>query len=159
MALVHENLYQFGDLARIDGIEYIHNLVAYFFNIYGDQAENITPTIHIENPSLSLDMDKAIPFGLILTELLSNALKHAFSPGKKGEIQIIIRSETPGMVNLVVKDNGIGLPADIDLRETKSLGLQLVRLLTQQIKGTIKINRSKGTTVTITFPHREHQKS
>jgi PAS domain S-box-containing protein len=157
MALVHENLYQFGDLARINGTEYIHNLVAYFFNTYGDQAENITPTIHIETASLALDMDTAIPFGLILTELLSNALKHAFPHEETGEIQIIIRTQTPGMVTLMVKDNGIGLPADIDFRETKSLGLQLVRLLTQQVKGTIKINRSKGTTVAITFPHQEHQ--
>jgi two-component sensor histidine kinase len=156
MALVHENLYEFGDLGRIDGIEYIHNLVAYFFNSYGDQADNITPAINIETPSLLLDMKTAIPFGLILTELLSNALKHAFPYEEKGEVQIIIRSETPDIVNLVVKDNGIGLPADIDFRETKSLGLQLVRLLTQQVHGKIEINRSKGTTVTITFPHQEH---
>jgi PAS domain S-box-containing protein len=157
MALVHENLYEFGDLARIDGIEYIHNLVAYFFNSYGDRAENITPTINIETPSLLLDMDTAIPFGLILTELLSNALKHAFPPGKQGEIEIVIFSCSPGMLTLEVRDNGVGIPADIDFRETKTLGIQLIRLLTQQVKGTIKINRSKGTTVTITFPHKQHQ--
>jgi PAS domain S-box-containing protein len=157
MALVHENLYQFGDLARINGTEYIQNLVAYFFNTYGEQADNITPAINIETPSLLLDMKTAIPFGLILTELLSNALKHAFPSGKKGEIIIVILVTPPGMITLEVRDNGVGLPADIDFRETKSLGLQLVRLLTQQVKGTIEIKRSKGTTVTVTFPHREHQ--
>ena len=155
MALVHENLYQLGDLARINGIEYIHDLVAYFFNTYGHQAGNITPAVHIETPSLSLDMNTAISFGLILTELLSNALKHAFPNEKKGEVQIILRTESPGMVTMEVKDNGIGLPAHIDFRETQSLGLQLVRLLTKQIKGTIEMNRSKGTTVIITFPYRK----
>ncbi|MGD2092420.1 MAG: histidine kinase dimerization/phosphoacceptor domain -containing protein [Candidatus Aminicenantes bacterium] len=155
MALVHENLYQFGDLARINGIEYINNLVTYFFDSYGDRAANITPAINIEKPAFSLDVDTAIHFGLILTELLSNALKHAFPKGEQGEVQITVRSETPGMVTLEISDNGIGFPADIDFREAQSLGLQLVRLLTQQVKGTTEIKRSKGTTVTITFPHQE----
>ncbi|MGD2092421.1 MAG: histidine kinase dimerization/phosphoacceptor domain -containing protein [Candidatus Aminicenantes bacterium] len=153
MALVHENLYQFGDLARINGIEYIHNLVSYFFNTYGDQAGNITPVINIETQLLSLDMNTAIPFGLILTELLSNALKHAFPHGETGEVQITIRSETPDMVTLEVSDNGIGLPADLDFRETQSLGLQLVRVLTQQVKGAIEIDKSKGTAIILTFPY------
>ncbi len=157
MALVHENLYQFGNLARINGTEYIQNLVAYFFNTYGDQAENITHTIHIETSSLSLDMDTAIPFGLILTELLSNALKHAFPSGKRGEIDIVIFSRPPGMLTLEVRDNGVGLPADIDFRETKSLGLQLVRLLTQQVHGIFEVIGKEGTTVIITFPYKEHE--
>jgi len=152
MGMVHENLYQFGGLARINGIEYIHNLVAYFFSTYGDQAGNITPRIQIETPALSLDMDTAVPFGLILTELLSNALKHAFPSGKEGEINIAVRPEIPGMLTLVVSDNGVGLPQNITVEEAQSLGLQLVHLLTQQVKGTIEINRSKGTAITITFP-------
>jgi|GEM_PF-2668653 len=156
MALVHENLYEFGDLARIDGIEYIQNLVAYFFDSYGDQADNITPLIHIEPLSLLLEMDTAIPFGLILTELLSNAFKHAFSPGKEGEIDINIFSRPPGMLTVEVRDNGVGLPADIDFRETKSLGLKLVRLLTKQVHGTIEVKGKEGTAVLITFPHKEH---
>jgi PAS domain S-box-containing protein len=157
MALVHENLYEFGDRGRINGIEYIHDLVTYFFNSYGDQAENITPFINIETPSLSLDMKTAIPFGLILTELLSNALKHAFPPGKEGEIDIAIFSRPPGMLTLEVRDNGVGLPADIDSRETKSLGLRLVRLLSKQVHGTLEVKGKEGTTVIITFPHKEHE--
>lgn len=152
MALVHENIYQFGDLARIDGIEYIYNLVEYFFSTYGEMAENISPGIEIETPTLLLEMDAAVPFGLILTELLSNALKHAFPPGKKGEIHIIIRVAAPGMLTLEVRDNGVGLPPGIDTRETKSLGLQLVTLLTQQLKGTLEMEGKNGTTVSITFP-------
>jgi PAS domain S-box-containing protein len=157
MALVHENLYEFGDLGRIDGIEYIHNLVTYFFNSYGDQADNITPAIHIEKSSLPLDMDTAIPFGLILTELVSNALKHAFPPGKEGEIHIVIFSHAPGMLTLEVRDNGVGLPEDIDFQETRSLGLQLVRLLTKQVHGTLEVKGKEGTTVIVTFPYKEHR--
>jgi two-component sensor histidine kinase len=128
--------------------------VAYFFSTYGDQAGKITRGIQIETPSLSLDMNTAIPFGLILTELLSNALKHAFPSGKEGEIHIAVRPGIPGMLSLEVRDNGVGLPQNITVEEAQSLGLQLVRLLTRQVKGTIDIKRSKGTTVTITFPYK-----
>ncbi|UCH96520.1 MAG: PAS domain S-box protein [Candidatus Aminicenantes bacterium] len=157
MALVHENLYRFGDLARINGKEYIHNLVEYFFDTYGGLAEAIIPTIQIETPSLLLEMDTAIPIGLILTELLSNALKHAFPPGERGEIHIAIGTETPGTLTLSVSDNGVGLPQDFEIKESHSLGLQLVHLLTRQVKGTIKVERKQGTTVTITFPYKEHK--
>ncbi len=157
MALIHENLYQFGDLARINGIEYIHNLVEYIFGVHGDRAKNITYRIEIEMPTLAMDMDTAVPLGLVLTELLTNALKHAFPSGKKGEIYIAVRPGIPGMLTLEVRDNGIGLPPGINVRESPSLGLQLIHLLTQQVKGTIDIKRSSGTSVTITFPHREPQ--
>jgi len=154
MALVHENLYRFGDLARIDGIQYIHKMVEYLFDTYGDLAENITSRIKIEMPSLELNMETAVPIGLILTELLSNALKHAFPSEEKGEILIALRPGITGMLSLVVRDNGVGLPADIDPRESQSLGLQLVRLLTRQVKGTIEIKKDKGTAVTVTFPYK-----
>jgi len=157
MALVHENLYQFGDLARISGIEYINNLVDYIFNAHGDLVENITSRVIIDPPSLALNMDTAIPIGLVLTELLSNALKHAFPTGKPGEIHVEAHTGIPGMLTLVVRDNGIGLPQNINMGQSKSLGLQLVHLLTQQIKGTIEIKKNKGTTVTITFPYHPHQ--
>ncbi len=157
MALIHENLYQFGDLARINGSEYIHNLVGYIFGVHGDLAKNIVYRVKIETPSLALDLDTAVPIGLILTELLSNAMKHAFPPGKKGEIHIAVRPGIPGMLTLEVRDNGVGIPPELNVRESRSLGLQLVHLLTQQVKGTIEMKRNKGTTVTITFPYREHQ--
>jgi PAS domain S-box-containing protein len=154
MALVHENLYRFGDLARINGIEYIHKLLDYIFDVYGDLTLNITIKVQIETPSLALDMDTAIPIGLILTELLSNALKHAFPSGRKGEIHIVVYPGIPGKLKLVVRDNGVGIPPDINVTESQSLGLQLVHLLTKQVKGTVEIKRSKGTTVTITFPYK-----
>ena len=157
MALVHENLYLFGDLARIDGVQYIHNLVEYLFDAYGDFAGNIASRVEIEMPSMELDMETAIPIGLILTELLTNALKHAFPSEEKGEIHIALHPGIPGMLTLEVRDNGVGLPADINLQESKSLGMQLVHLLTRQVKGTIELKKNKGTTVIITFPYREHQ--
>ena len=152
MALVHENLYRFGDLARINGSEYIHKLVEYFFDTYGGLAENVTPQVQIKAPSLSLDMDTAIPLGLILTELLSNALKHAFPAAREGEIHIQV-STTPGRLTLEVRDNGVGFPPGLDLRESKSLGMQLVTLLTQQVKGTLDLKGDNGTTVTVTLPY------
>jgi PAS domain S-box-containing protein len=155
MALVHENLYRFGDLARINGSEYIHKLVEYFFDTYGNLAGNIIPYIRIETPSLSLDMDTAIPLGLILTELLSNALKHAFPSAQAGEIHIHVRSGPAGMLTVDVRDNGIGFPQDFDLQGSKSLGMQLVTLLTQQVKGTLDLKVGKGTTVTVTIPYKE----
>lgn len=154
MALVHENLYRFGDLARINGIEYIHKLIDYIFDVYGDLTVNITFNVQIETPTLELNMDTAVPIGLILTELLSNALKHAFPPGKKGEIHIVVLTGIPGKLTLEVRDNGVGIPPHINVPESQSLGLQLVHLLTQQVKGTIEIKRNKGTTVTITFPYK-----
>jgi len=152
MTLIHQNLYQTKDLARIDVPEYIRELVAHFISAYGNLMERITPRIQVDN--ISLNMDTAIPIGLILSELISNALKHAFLPGEDGEIHIILRSESEDTAVLKVSDNGIGLPQNITVEEAQSLGLQLVGLLTQQVKGTIAIKRNKGTTVTITFPYK-----
>ena len=154
MALVHENLYQSGDLARINGINYIHKLVEYFFDTYGDLAENVIPHIRVDVPSLLLDMDTAIPLGLILTELLANALKHAFPLAKTGEIHVHAYLAPAGNLILEVRDNGIGFPRDFDIRESKSLGMQLVTLLTQQVKGSLEVKGGNGTTVTLTIPYK-----
>jgi PAS domain S-box-containing protein len=158
MALIHENLYQSSDLSRIDVTEYTHNLVDYFFSTYGKLGKNITSHIQIDSTlsSLSFTMDIAVPIGLILTELLSNALKHAFPHDRKGEIHIVFSRETPGMLTLTVSDNGAGLPKDININNLRSLGLELVTMLTQQVKGTVEIDGSSGTTVKITFPYPKH---
>jgi PAS domain S-box-containing protein len=158
MALVHENLYQSGDLARIDITEYTHNLVDYFFSTYGKLAKNVTSQVQIDSTlsSLSLSMEIAIPIGLILTELLSNALKHAFPHDRKGEIHVVFSRETPGTLTLKVCDNGAGLPEDIDISSLQTLGLELVTMLTHQVKGTVEIDRSSGTAVKITFPYPKH---
>jgi len=154
MALIHENLYSYGDLARIDGLNYIQELLSSLLDIFREGGVRIDPEIDIELPTFAVDMDTAIPLGLILTELISNALKHAFPNQKEGKIQIRLYPTTPGTVVLVVSDNGIGLPEEIDIHKSKTLGLQLISLLTQQIKGSIHLKRNNGTTFAITFPYK-----
>jgi PAS domain S-box-containing protein len=151
MALVHENLYQSGDLARVNTEEYIRSVVDYFLSAYGNIEDRIVPNIQVEN--ISLDMDTAVPLGLILTELLSNALKHAFLPGRKGKLTIRFRSQGRKALTLIVQDNGMGLPADIYIDEPGSLGLQLVSLLTRQLEGTLEVERRSGTCFKVTFPY------
>jgi PAS domain S-box-containing protein len=151
MALVHENLYQSGDLARINTEEYIRSVVDYFLSTYGKVEDRIVPNIQVEN--ISLDMDTAVPIGLILTELLSNALKHAFLPGRKGKLTIRFRSQGKKALALIVQDNGVGLPRDIDINRPGSLGLQLVSLLTRQLEGTIEVERRSGTSFKVTIPY------
>jgi len=151
MTLIHENLYQTRDLVRIDVPEYIRELVDHFINTYGNRMERITPRLQVEHISLSMDI--AIPIGLILSELIANALKHAFPHGEEGEIHISLHSPSEGTVVLRVSDNGVGLPQDMDVHQPQSLGLQLVNLLTRQVKGTLEMDGGSGTTVTITFPY------
>lgn len=163
MALIHENIYRSHDLARIDGKKYTEDLLDYFFSAYGSNIDSVTPIIKIEKPltAISLTMETAIPMGLILTELLTNALKHAFPPGlpgRKKEIHIVFSSESGDTLRLTVSDNGVGLPGGIGSRQGQwqTLGLQLVNLLTRQLKGTLKLegHAEIGTTVKITFPYR-----
>lgn len=151
MSLVHENLYQSSDMARIDTEDYIRSVVDYFFSTYGNHRGNVIPSIQVER--ISLDMDSAVPMGLILTELLSNALKHAFQPGPEGRVVIKLHSERIGVLKLTVQDNGVGLPQDVDVKHTRTLGLQLVTLLTRQLRGSIEVERDTGTSFTITFPY------
>jgi PAS domain S-box-containing protein len=157
MALVHENLYQSGDLARIDTEDYIKSVVDYFFSSYGQLEDRIVPIIHVEN--ISLDMDTAVPIGLILTELLGNALKHAFLPGQKGRLTVRFRSQGKSSLILMVRDNGVGLPEKMDLKAPKSLGLQLVTLLTRQLGGAIEVERRSGTAFKVTFPYPGQRKN
>jgi two-component sensor histidine kinase len=148
MALIHEQLYQSKDLAKIDFNEYINNLAVTLFHLYGVNSDDVILKICIKDVFLSIET--AIPCGLIINELVSNALKHAFPGGKKGEIQIDFHSDD-GTFMLVVNDNGVGFPEKLDFRNTRSLGLQLVNMLTQQLKGTVDLERSHGTTFKITF--------
>jgi two-component sensor histidine kinase len=99
-----------------------------------------------------LDIDLAIPTGLIINELITNSLKYAFPDGMKGEIKVSFRSMNENMLELVVNDNGIGLPEDLDFRKTRTLGLHLVTVLAEnQLHGNIDMNRIKGTEFRIKF--------
>jgi two-component sensor histidine kinase len=117
-------------------------------------AENITLNLNIED--ISLNIDTAIPCGLIINELTSNSLKYAFPNCKEGVISITFQSNPTGQLELINKDNGIGLSADFNLDNAKSLGLKLVNVLTKQLEGTIAVNRSGGTEFRISFLEINH---
>jgi two-component sensor histidine kinase len=148
MALVHERLYQSGDLSSIDFGEYIRNLAQQLFHTYKHNADRIKLEITVDH--IFLDIGSAIPCGLLLNELISNALKHAFPEGREGEISIKMTSKDHN-IKLAVSDNGIGLPADFDMNTVNTLGLELVKTLIQQLQGTLKLNKNHGTQFIITF--------
>lgn len=154
MALIHERLYQSTDLKRIDFGEYIQSLSTELFNTYAGDFGLIELKINVED--VMLDINTAIPLGLIVNELLTNSLKHAFPEGMKGEINVDFHKQDDHY-QFTVKDNGVGFPFDLDFQNTDSLGLQIVNSLTQQIDGKIELNRSHGTEFKITFKELKYQ--
>ena len=153
MALIHEKLYKSKDLAGINFKEYINDLANNLFRSYGINSSRIILKIDIEDTIMNLDI--ATPCGLIITELVSNSLKHAFPAERKGYILIKLTSDNKGMFKLVVQDNGIGFPEDINFRKTDTLGMQLVTSLVGQITGTIELDRNNGTEFRINFMERK----
>ncbi len=149
MSLIHEKIYQSKNLARIDFGKYIQSLAAYLFRSYSSNAVGISLETSVE--ALYLDVDTAVPCGLILNELISNALKHAFPDGRTGKISIKLQSDGTRFNILTVSDNGIGLPRDMDFTNSPSLGMQLVHSLVGQLDGTIETNLQEGTEFRITF--------
>ncbi|HEY9668201.1 MAG TPA: sensor histidine kinase, partial [Coleofasciculaceae cyanobacterium] len=109
-------------------------------------------TLNIEVDDIFLEIDTAIPCGLIINELVSNSLKYAFPNNRKGEIQVKFHANSHQTMTLIVSDNGIGIPAEFDLEDTQSLGLTLVQGLVDQLDGTIHLDRSRGTEFRMTFP-------
>lgn len=151
MALVHEKLYQTGDLSKIDFTSYLKTIVEELQGGFMGGAGR--PACTIEADEIHLGIDQAIPCGLIVNELITNALKYAFpNNDDNGVIRICLRHGPGDMISIIVSDNGIGLPAAIDIPAISTLGLQLVNVLVQQIHGTLAIDRSSGTTWTISFP-------
>jgi len=149
MALIHEKLYQTDDLSRINFAEYIRSLTVHLFHTYRVNPNIVKMNTEVEEVYLSIN--KAIPCGLVINELVSNALKHAFPDSKKGEIQIKLYSNRQNRTKLVVSDDGIGLPENLNIQEPETLGLQLVYDLVKQIEGTVKLDRTEGTTFYISF--------
>lgn len=144
MALIHERLYQSKDFTRIDVADYVQNLTNHLFITYGISKEAIRLKIDIKD--IFLDINTAIPCGLIINELVSNSLKHAFPNDKKGKIQISMHPLGKREMELVVGDNGVGMPEDANLRNTKSLGLYLVSMLAEdQLHGEINLDKTEGT--------------
>ena len=149
IGLLYETLCRSQDLARIDMPDYIHKLTGQLFQSYGISQDAIRLQLHVQ--PVSLNMDTAIPCGLIINELMSNSLKYAFPVGS-GEVAVTFVSNPDQTFTLVVSDTGVGLPHEVDERNSPSLGLQLVSLLLQKLDGTSEVQRSTGTTWTMTFP-------
>jgi two-component sensor histidine kinase len=149
MAMVHEKLYRSEDLARINFAEYLRSLTIDLLRSYRAGSDRIQLKIDVQDAFLGID--SAIPCGLITNELVSNSLKHAFPADTKGEIHIELFKDDNGELTLTVSDNGIGFPEGVDFRNTESLGLQLVNTLTEQLGGTIELDRSCGTAFKIVF--------
>jgi two-component sensor histidine kinase len=149
MALIHERLYQSSNLASIDLGEYTRNLVSDLRHSHRTEDSLVRLTLNLEN--IPLGITEAIPCGLIINELVSNALRHAFPKGKEGEVRIQLLRGSTNQIILTVSDNGIGLPEHVDFRRSPSLGLTLINSLVEQLDGNIELDQSGGTTFTITF--------
>jgi PAS domain S-box-containing protein len=149
IALIHEKLYKSKDLARVDFAGYIRNLVPDLLRTYGLEPGSISLDIKAED--VRLGIDTAVPCGLIINELITNSLKHAFPGGRKGSIAIDFRSEGAGWIMLSVADDGVGLPESIDINRVETMGLKMISNLTKQLDGSIEMERKGGTKFRVKF--------
>ncbi|MCK7529474.1 MAG: ATP-binding protein [Ignavibacteriales bacterium] len=151
MALIHERLYKSENLSEIKASEYIKNLVEYLEGTYQSPSREIEITTEIKDHSL--DLDVAIPCGLIINrKLISNSMKYAFPQNHKGKIKVSLQTDNEENLVLTIKDNGVGMPLNFRTLNPQSLGLELVKLMVKQLNGKIAIDGTAGTTISITFP-------
>ncbi|MEI6292665.1 MAG: PAS domain S-box protein [Methanomicrobiales archaeon] len=148
MALLHENLFQVSNFSSVSMEPYINNLVRYLADSY-DAAKSLTFGVDIPG-DIKLDIDTGIAIGMIITELATNAIKYAFSPGESGRVGVTLHRSGGGML-LVVSDNGKGIPDGFDLTSSPGLGMNLVKNLVKQIHGTMDVKGGKGTEINILF--------
>jgi PAS domain S-box-containing protein len=152
MALLHEALYRTGNFARVDVAEYLRQLATQLFRM--QQTESNKTRLVLDLSPAWVEIDQAIPCGLIVNELLTNCLKHAFVDGRSGEVQLLVRQGADGQVRLQVSDDGIGIREDFEAKRRKSLGLQLVTDLARQIGGCLEIGPAPRALFVIAFtPH------
>jgi two-component sensor histidine kinase len=152
MALIHEQLYSNGNLREVDLAQHTALLTGNLFHSYGVDRARIACQVAVE--PLLLGVDQAIPAGLILNELISNALKHAFPSGRTGSVTVE-GGRSGGRIHLSVRDNGVGVPPDVDLVKPHSLGMQIIKILTRQLKGTFQVVCGNPATFEISFPEGE----
>jgi two-component sensor histidine kinase len=151
MALLHEQLYQSKNLANINMHEYVESLVRTANQAYNEDTERVC--VHTSLDELCLSIHAALPCGLIVNELVTNCLKHAFPNGRRGEVRVEFKRLSDQECTLIVADNGRGLPEDLDYRASNSLGLDLlIRLAEFQLGGQVRIHTNGGTEVRITLP-------
>jgi PAS domain S-box-containing protein len=150
IALVHEKLCHSDNLVNIRFVRYVVDLTGHLFDIYNVSSNTVKLKLDIDN--IFLDLDTAIPCGLIINELVANSLKYAFPNNRKGEIEVKFHSNIEGIMTLIVRDNGIGIPDKFDINTASSLGLTVVQGLVEQLEGSLELDRSQGTEFRITFP-------
>jgi PAS domain S-box-containing protein len=149
MALIHERLYQSSDLSRIEFSQYLRNLAIHLFHSY--QADSQRIQLRIDAEVVHLNINTAIPCGLIVNELVSNALKHGFPEGRKGQLEIALHRVAGDGYMLQVKDDGVGIPEGLDFRKTETLGMQIINTLVGQIDGRLELDCREGTTFQFRF--------
>jgi two-component sensor histidine kinase len=156
MALVHEQLYRSGDLAHVDLSSYLHTLAAQILRYFG--RSDCSAEVRVDDAVRDVGVDQAIPLGLIVNELLSNAVRHGFADGRSGTVEVVLR-EVDGGRELIVRDDGLGIPAGVDPEARGTLGLKLVRALAGQLGATVTIERDSGTAFRLVLPeHRLREK-
>lgn len=149
IALIHEQLYQSKDYARVPFSQYCRRLAATVFDTLGTSRSSVRLELAIEDVALAVDL--AIPCGLILNELITNALKHGFPEGRAGQVRVELRRSPDGLLHLAVEDDGVGLADRVDVARSASLGLQLIRTLTEQLDGQLEVERTPKTAFRLTF--------
>ncbi|MGD1704324.1 PAS domain S-box protein [Dapis sp. BLCC M229] len=155
MALIHEKLYNSKNLAEVNFTEYLETLAQqlyYSFNIATDRIQ-----LNLELEPVSLNIETATPCGLIVSELIANVFEHAFPDNRKGELYLSLKNEQDRVI-LTIQDNGVGLPSDFDISQTESMGLQLIDMLSQQIKADLEVITDNGTTFNLIFAELKYRK-
>ena len=156
MAMIHELLYGSENFSNINFYDYMKELASYLSLTYTTSDKDITIGLNIKDVYLSIDT--AVPCGLLINELLTNAFKHAFKGRNSGKVDISMRLLIPDEVELIIKDDGIGFPLDVNVSDTKTLGLQLVTALVEQINGNLELSIEQGTKFRIVFPQNIYEK-
>ena len=149
MALIHQTLYESHEFSQVNFSRFLDALVPFLVSSYSVEPGRIALSVNVA--PVSLPLQSAMPCGLIVNELVSNALKHAFPNGDGGEVRIDLSTEPGNVIVLSVTDDGVGLPDDLDPAEATTLGLQLVTLLADQLRGEIVTHRAKPTRFMLRF--------
>ncbi|HSG22564.1 MAG TPA: histidine kinase dimerization/phosphoacceptor domain -containing protein [Azonexus sp.] len=153
MALTHQLLYERKDFSRLDLGDYLERLTHSIRATYRGTGDRISLRLVLPSNSVQLDLERTIPCGLLLNELVTNSFKHAFPGERCGEIMIELMEAGDGVIRFSVADNGVGLPSEAELASGVSLGLQLLPLLVEQLHGTLEISRKNGTQFCVSFPN------
>jgi len=158
MALTHQLLYERKDFSRVDLGDYLQRLVQSIRATYRATGDRVTLQLGLPDKRVNLDLERAIPCGLLINELVTNAFKHAFPGERRGQILIQLIEDGDSRIGLSVADDGVGLPSDAELAQSSSLGLQLVPLFVDQVHGVSSVDREGGTRFSMSFPVRGTEK-